>query len=230
METNGLSAQFGIHPGSVVNVITKAGTNQFHGDLFEFVRNGDFNARNFFAASQDALEVESQFGGTLSAPIKKDKLFGFFGYQDTIIRTAPPQSISFVPTQAALNGDFSTLESSACQSSHTNHTVTDPLTGKPFPNNQVPVNRFSPQALALAKYLPVSGNPCGQLTYGIPNPSNESQYIGRLDYLQRALKKHAVCALFHSELQQPAALRWNQRPDHHFGWPRVTFSVNGCGR
>jgi hypothetical protein len=185
VETNGLSAQFGIHPGSVVNVITKAGTNQFHGDLFEFVRNGDFNARNFFAASQDTLR-RNQFGGTVGAPIKKDKLFGFFGYQDTIVRTAPPQSISFVPTQAALSGNFSTLESSACQSSHTNKTVIDPLTGKAFPNNQVPVNRFSPQALSLAKYLPVSNDPCGQLTYGIPNPSNESQYIGRVDWLQSA--------------------------------------------
>ena len=115
VQTNGLSAQFGIHSGSVVNVVTKSGTNQFHGDLFEFVRNGDFNARNFFAAKQDTLR-RNQFGGTLGAPIKKDKIFGFFGYQDTLIRTAPPQSISFVPTQAVLNGDFSTLESSACHS------------------------------------------------------------------------------------------------------------------
>ena len=181
VQTNGLSAQFGVHSGSVVNVVTKSGTNQFHGDLFEFVRNGDFNARNFFAATQDTLR-RNQFGGTLGAPIKKDKIFGFFGYQYTPIRTAPPQTISFVPTQAVLNGDFNTWESSACLSKP--RTIMDPTTGQPFPNNQVPISRYSPQALALAKYLPASNSPCGQLTYGIPNPSNESQYIGRADWVQ----------------------------------------------
>jgi hypothetical protein len=185
VQTNGLSAQFGIHPGTVVNVVTKSGTNQIHGDLFEFVRNGAFNARNFFAATQDTLR-RNQFGGTVGAPIKKDKIFGLFGYQRTYIRTAPPQTISFVPTKAALNGDFSGLESAACQSSHTHRAITDPVTGQPFPNDQVPVGRFSPQALNLGKYLPVPDNTCGQVTYAIPNPSDESQYIGRVDWNQSA--------------------------------------------
>jgi hypothetical protein len=193
VQTNGLSSQFGIHPGSVVNVVTKSGTNSFHGDLFEFIRNGDFNARNFFAAKQDTLR-RNQFGGTVGAPIKKDKIFGFFGFQETLIRTAPPQSISFVPTQQALNGDFSLLESAACQSSQTNKTLKDPATGNAFPNNTIPTSRFSTQALALTKYLPVPGNPCGQVTYGIPNPSNENQYIGRIDWLQSA--KNTVFARY----------------------------------
>jgi len=185
VQTNGLSAQFGLHPGSVVNVITKSGTNQFHGGLFEFVRNGAFNARNFFAATQDTLR-RNQFGGTLGAPIKKDKLFGFFGYQRTIVRTAPPQSLSFVPTQAALSGDFSGLESAACQSTRAHRAITNPATGQPFANDFVSPSLFSPQALNLAKYLPVSNDPCGQIRYGIPNPSEESQYIGRVDWQQSA--------------------------------------------
>src|SRR5437667_7570374 len=113
VQTNGLSTQFGLHPGSVVNVITKSGTNQFHGGLFEFVRNGAFNARNYFAATQDTLR-RNQFGGLIGGPIKKDKLFVFSGFQATRTRTAPPQSIAFVPTQAALSGDFSTVESARC--------------------------------------------------------------------------------------------------------------------
>jgi hypothetical protein len=185
VQTNGLSAQFGLHPGSVVNVITKSGTNQFHGGLFEFVRNGAFNARNYFAATQDTLR-RNQFGGTLGAPIKKDKLFGFFGYQRTIVRTAPPQSLSFVPTQAALSGDFSGLESAACQSTRAHRAITNPTTGQPFANDFVSPSLFSPQALNLAKYLPVSNDPCGQIRYGIPNPSEESQYIGRVDWQQSA--------------------------------------------
>ena len=181
VQTNGLSAQFGLHPGSVVNVITKSGTNQFHGNLFEFVRNGAFNARNFFAASQDTLR-RNQFGGTIGAPIKRDQIFGFFGYQRTIVRTAPPSTLSFVPTEAAFRGDFSTLESAGCQSSRTHRAITDPASGQPFPNDLVPVSRLSPQALNLAKYLPPSADPCGAIRYGIPNPSEESQYIGRVDW------------------------------------------------
>jgi hypothetical protein len=71
-----------MHAGAVVNAVTKSGTNQFHGDLFEFVRNGYFNARDFFASAPDTLK-RNQYGGTLGAPIVKDKVFGFFGYQGT---------------------------------------------------------------------------------------------------------------------------------------------------
>src|SRR5436190_1945615 len=106
VQTNGVSARYGMHPGAVVNVVTKSGTNQFHGDLFEFVRNGAFNARNFFAPAQDTLR-RIQFGGPIGGPVRKDKLFLFSGYQATRTRTAPPQSIAYVPTQSALSGDFS---------------------------------------------------------------------------------------------------------------------------
>src|ERR1700681_916444 len=101
VQTSGVSARYGMHPGAVVNVVTKSGTNQFHGSLFEFVRNGDFNARNFFAPAQDTLR-RNQFGGMVGGPVKKDKIFVFSGYQATRTRTAPPQSIAYVPTQAAL--------------------------------------------------------------------------------------------------------------------------------
>src|SRR3989441_526292 len=116
VQTNGLSTQFGLHPGSVVNVITKSGTNQFHGGLFEFVRNGDFNARNFFAATQDSLR-RNQFGGTVGGPVRKGRIFLFNGFQATRTRTAPPQTISFLPTQDALSRGFITLESAGCHSS-----------------------------------------------------------------------------------------------------------------
>ncbi|MGH9353294.1 MAG: carboxypeptidase regulatory-like domain-containing protein, partial [Terriglobia bacterium] len=183
VQTNSLSARYGLHPGAVVNVVTKSGTNQYHGDAFEFVRNGAFNARDFFAATQDTLR-RNQFGGTIGGPIKKDKVFGFFGYQGTRIRTAPPQSIAFIPTQAALNGDFSQLESATCQSSHKARTIVNPVTGQPFLNDFVTPSLFNQQALALLKYLPVSGNSCGEATYAIPSPQNEDQYIGRVDWNQ----------------------------------------------
>jgi hypothetical protein len=79
VETSALPARNGLHPGGVVNVVTKSGTNQLHGDLFEFLRNGDVNARNFFAATHDTLK-RNQYGGTVGDKIIANKLFFFAGY------------------------------------------------------------------------------------------------------------------------------------------------------
>jgi hypothetical protein len=183
VQTSGVSSRYGLHPYAVVNAVTKSGTNQIHGDLFEFIRNGDFNARNFFAPTQDSLR-RNQFGGTVGGPVRKDKLFLFNGFQATRTRTAPPQTISFVPTQAVLSGDFSAIESGPCQSSGKGVTLTDPANGQPFPNNFISPTRFSTPAVNLAKLIPISPNPCGNIVYAVPNPNNENQYVGRVDWLQ----------------------------------------------
>ncbi|MGH9325965.1 MAG: carboxypeptidase regulatory-like domain-containing protein, partial [Terriglobia bacterium] len=185
VQTNSLSARYGFEGGATVDVVTKSGTNQFHGDLFEFVRNGAFDARDFYAATQDTLR-RNQFGGTIGGPIVKNKVFGFFGYQGTRIRTAPPSSIAHVPTSAMLSGDFSALGSAACQSSGVAKTFTNPATGLPFTDNQVNPALFNSVALKVLKDVPVSSNPCGELTYGIPTPEGENQYIGRVDRNQSA--------------------------------------------
>src|SRR5436190_7765599 len=89
VETSALSAQYGMHSAATVNAVTKSGTNQFHGDLFEFLRNGNFNARNFFAPTRDTLK-QNQFGGTIGGPVMRDKLFFFVGVQRTTRRSDPP--------------------------------------------------------------------------------------------------------------------------------------------
>jgi hypothetical protein len=185
VQTSGVSARYGLHPYAVVNAVTKSGTNQFHGELFEFVRNGDMDARNFFAATPDTLR-RNQFGGTGGGPIRKDKIFLFNGFQATRERTAPPQSISYVATPAVLNGDFSTLDSAACQSSGKAVTLLNPNGGQPFPGNMIPVSLFSTPALNLLKLIPTSSDPCGKLTYGVPNPDNENQDVFRVDWMQSA--------------------------------------------
>jgi Carboxypeptidase regulatory-like domain len=204
VQTNGVSVRYGLHPGAVVNAVTKSGTNQFHGDLFEFVRNGDFNARNFFAPAQDTLR-RNQFGGTIGGPIKKDKLFLFSGFQATRTRTAPPQSIGFVPTQQVIGGDFSALESAACQSNKRAVSLVNPGNGQPFPNNQIPVSLFSAPSIALLKYIPVSSDPCGRLVYSIPSPGGENQYIGRADLAQEC-EEHDLWPVSHCGLRQPRSL------------------------
>jgi hypothetical protein len=179
VQTNSIPASYGERAGAAVNIVTRSGTNELHGSAFEFIRNGATNARNFFAATRDSLK-RNQFGGTLGGPIVKNRLFAFGGYQGTRIRTAPPTSTVFVPTAAALQGDFSQLESSACGKAR---TLTDPLGGT-FPNNMIPVSRFTPQALAFLKYVPTSTDPCGKLLFPIPNNSDEDQGLTRVDWIQ----------------------------------------------
>src|SRR5579883_3375740 len=155
VQTNALQAQFGLHPGGTVNIVTKSGTNAFHGDLFEFLRNYELNARpkglvepngSVVQPSRDSLK-RNQFGGTAGGRIVKDKLFFFGGYQGTRNRSNPPQTLATVPTALALTGDFSALESAGCQSNHQPRTIKNPFTGQPIADNQVPTSLFNPASL-----------------------------------------------------------------------------------
>src|SRR5437867_8423321 len=140
VETSALPARYGYHAASAVNLVTRSGSNQVHGDMFEFLRNYHFNARNFFAPERDSLN-RNQFGGTLGAPIVKDKLFIFGGYQGRIEKSNPATTISFVPTQAMLNGDFTAIASAAC-----NGGTARTLAGG-FVDNRIDPSRFSPVSL-----------------------------------------------------------------------------------
>jgi hypothetical protein len=174
VETSSLPAQYGFHSGAALNAVTKAGTNDFHGTLFEFVRNYKFNGRNFFAAKQDFLK-RNQFGGTIGGPIKQNKLFFFAAYQATITRQDPTENRAFVPTQAMVNGDFSVWNSSACR--------TTPLAlPTPFQNNRVEASQLSKAAVNLVSRLPKPIDDCGLVLYGNPVKSNEHQFVGKVDY------------------------------------------------
>lgn len=189
VETSALSARFGTHPGATVNVITKSGSNQIHGDLFEYLRNGNLNARPFFAPVHDTLK-RNIFGGTVGGKIIANKLFYFGGYQGTRNRSQPPTITSFVPTPAALTGDFSSITSAGCQSNGVAITLKDPATGLAYPGNKIPANQLNPAALKLAStYLPVTNDPCGKVQYGIRQTGDEDQIVGKVDWAHN--EKHS---------------------------------------
>lgn len=108
VQTSNYSAEYGQNAGAVVNVITKSGTNSFHGDLFEFVRNSVFNARNFFAPltakdeGRDQIK-RNQFGGTIGGPILHGRTFFFAGFQPTRLRNIGNTSTTTIPSQADIN-------------------------------------------------------------------------------------------------------------------------------
>src|SRR5215467_5058937 len=172
VETSSLTAQNGLHSAGAVSAVVKSGSNAFHGDAFEFFRNGNLNARNANAARRDTLK-RNQFGGTLGGPIIQNKLFFFGGYQGTKTRSDPADMTGFVPTARMLSGDFS-----GCGFVQ----LHDPVTKVNYLNNQIPTNQFSPQALEIVKKLPQPQGPCGETKFGPVQKINEYQVLGRTDY------------------------------------------------
>jgi hypothetical protein len=151
VESGNMSAEFG-HTPNMVTATIKSGTNEYHGNAFEFLRNDKLDARNFFfqapvgaAQTKDVLK-RNQFGGTFGGPIKKDKTFFFVDYEETTVRQALVFS-NVVPSLAMRSGDFSSFLPGT--------QILDPQNNyAPFPNNKIPSNLFSPQALFFLKYMP----------------------------------------------------------------------------
>ena len=107
--TNNFDAEYGNYSGGLINVVTKSGTNQFHGNLFEFVRNTDFDAANYFDAGQRGAYHQNQFGGTFGGPIKRDKIFFFADYQGNRVVQGITDLITGAPTAAVESGNLSSL-------------------------------------------------------------------------------------------------------------------------
>jgi hypothetical protein len=185
VETSALPAQYGYHSGSVVNAVTKSGTNDFHGDLFEFLRNGDFNARDFFAPKRDTLK-RNQFGGVAGGHIIRDKLFFFGGYQRTTQRSDPNSLTAFVPTANMLAGDFTAVASAACQGGKA--ITLNPAQG--FNANKISTSLLNPVALNIVKTMPISPDPCGRTIYGYDAGLDEDLIVGRIDYQKS--EKHSI--------------------------------------
>ncbi len=180
VETSSLPANYGSHPGGAVNAVTMSGTNALHGSLFEFLRNGAMDARNFFAPVHDSLR-RNQFGGVAGGAIKKDKLFFFVGYQGTTERTAPVTNVAFVPTAAVLQGNFQSFLAPPCQARQVNLAASSGAV-----NNIVPASLLNPVALKYAALLPPTTDPCGKVLYGVPTRDDENQVIARADWQRTA--------------------------------------------
>jgi carboxypeptidase family protein len=204
LETSGSSADKGMKTAGAVSLVTKSGTNQFHGDLFEFVRNGKFNARNAFATRRDTIK-RNQFGGTIGGPIKENKLFFFAGYQGTTIRQDPSDDTAFVPTAAMLAGDFTAFASAACNAGR---SIT---LSAPFVGNRINPALFSKPALKLTSKLPVTQDPCGKVIYGSPVKTNDHQVVGKIDY--QLSSNHSIFGRYLVEGKKtPASFDLNNNP------------------
>jgi hypothetical protein len=168
VETSNFTAASGRHPLQV-KLITKSGTNQYHGSLFEFVRNDFLDARNTFAVTRPKLR-RNQFGGSAGGPIKEDKAFFFASFEDTKIRTEQLFN-SFAISPSLLAGNFGSTR------------ITDPVTGQPFPNNQIPANRFSGASKFFLPYFLQPNTSTGdRFVAQAPIPDDGTNFFMRLDH------------------------------------------------
>lgn len=135
--THNYSAEFGRNAGSVVNVVTKSGTNEWHGSAWEFLRNDALDARNFFSIDKPPLR-QNQFGGSIGGPLRKERWF-VFGHYEGFRNREGATDTRVVLSGLERQGDFS----------RSGVSLSDPLTGEPFPDNRIPASRLDPIAQGL---------------------------------------------------------------------------------
>lgn len=204
--SNNYSAKYGYGAGAQILVETKSGGSQFHGEADEFLRNDAFDARNFFTPTVPKLD-QNIFGFTIGGPVyipgkyntNKDKTFFFWGQNWRLISSGLTL-LGAVPTAAMRQGDFTGL------------TITDPTTGNPFPNSQIPQNRIDKNAVLVAnQIIPLPNNPSGGFLNYLndqTNPTSQRQEVIRLDhnfsdkfrvmarYIQEDVYNHAPYGVF----------------------------------
>jgi outer membrane receptor protein involved in Fe transport len=196
--TNAMSAEFGRTAGGVVSVVTKSGSNELHGGLFEFLRNDNLNANEFFANRARRARptlAYNQFGGSLGGPIKRDKLF-FFGNYEAFFERRTSTTILNSPTTEQRSGDFSDTRTATGQLIaifDPTTTVSDPANPgrsvrSAFPGNRIPASRITrPGAGILAAYpqpnLPGLANTRAQNLFLVgPGPIDRHTITGKIDW------------------------------------------------
>jgi hypothetical protein len=210
VQTSNYNAEFGQSAGAVVNIVTKSGTRKFHGDAFEFLRNGYFDARPYFATVADNLH-RHQFGGTIGGPIIIPHLSTgastqfFFGYQHTLLHQNSNSTLATVPTPAeegltASGGqlgyaDFGAYCTSGFNASNLCNTasqqITNPFTNVAYPLNRIPSSDFDQAAVNYEKAFPTcsaatncteSTGQGGNVNYYKPTVQSYNEYLGRVDH------------------------------------------------
>src|SRR5580698_4083087 len=202
--TNNFDAEYGNYSGGQINVITKSGTNAFHGNLFEFLRNTDLDAANyvFNGLATRGVYHQNQYGGTLGGPVKRDKIFFFADYQGNRVVQGVNTGAVAVPSQAEHTGNFAdraglltgtvggaawaqTLQGelgypvSAGENYYTPGCTSSAVCV--FPNAQIPMTAFSTPAKNILPFIPIPNNGSAFQTTAEALTINDSKTSGRMD-------------------------------------------------
>lgn len=177
VQTNSYNAEYGRFANGIINVLTKSGTNQFHGSLFEFLRNDVLNANDWGSQLAKAPLRRNQFGGTVGGPIKQDKTFFFFSYSGLRQITSTFLNGATVPTALERVGDFSASATKP----------TDPATGQVFVCNGVTgvicPNRLDPVAMKIINdFIPTSNVANSRWQGNVSSPFDSDEFLAKVDH------------------------------------------------
>lgn len=203
--SNTFDAEYGRNSGAVVNVITKSGTNQFHGDVYEYFRNTVLNAQGYFNTIKPQ-ENQNQFGGTFGGPLRKDRTFFFTSYEGRRVRQGISGQTVFVPTTQERTGNFSS--DTVFSGTLTDQFAADALNGRPgctaainalggvtpvaganwggtggiFPTNVIPTACQDPVAMNLLRFVPGANRSDGSYQAVPVQSERQDQFTVRLDH------------------------------------------------
>lgn len=187
VQTNSYNAEYGRFASGIVNVLTKSGTNQFHGSAFEFLRNDKFNANDWGSQLARPPFRRNQFGGTLGGPIKRDKTFFFASYSGLRQTTSTFLSGAIVPTALERAGNFTASGTKPV----------DPATGASFVCNGVThvicPNRIDPASRRIIDdFIPLSNVAGSRWQGNVPSPFNTNEFLGKVDHQLNAAHRLTI--------------------------------------
>jgi hypothetical protein len=223
VQANNVPAEFGRFNGGVVNVATRSGSNAVHGSLFEYFRNEDLNARNYFAAAAPARKPEYRrnlYGATLGAPILHDKLF-FFGDYQGVKQLIGVTRISTIPTLAERQGNFAGI--SKIFDPTTTQTVAGKFVRQEFPNDKINIPFDSAAAALLNRFpTPTNGALANNYTRTANDSDHQNQFDVRIDGSYKTRDRAFGRYTYYNEVELPVA----PLPD---GGGAITGAVLGTG-
>jgi hypothetical protein len=219
--TNSYAAEYGRYPAGIVDVVTKSGTNQFHGAVFEFFRNEKLNSKRWtppgVTSAKDPLD-RNQYGAAIGGPIRKDKTFFFVSYSGLRQEETYYRNTAVVPTPRERAGDFS----------QSTIKPRDPVTGAPFPGGIIPSSRFDAAALTIQdRFVPQSNLPNNFFEVRRPDPLNTDEATLKLDHNLSSSNTLALSYFYQTGTDtQPLSLTGNiPWVDRDFKWSQHNVNL-----
>ena len=212
----------------VANYTLKSGTNQYHGDVFEFLRNDKLDARGFFASARPIVR-QNEFGGTVGGPVIKNRTFFFVAYDSFRLRGGSiNRSVVTVPTDAFRQGDFSAL----VDGSGHQIPIYDPGSTRPdgkggfvrdvFANNQIPLDRLDPLAAKVIALMPQPDYPnliSGNYVSRAYSPANKNDIAYKIDHQLTSHQKITFSHWFNIKESNPYVADWGKGQPLDWGYP-----------
>ena len=238
--SSNVDAEYGSFTGGIINVVTKSGTNNFHGNLFEFFRNTHLDARNYFSPERAAFH-QNQYGGTIGGPVRKDKIFFFGDYQGQRYIQGIETGAVNVPTNANRAGDFGTASAftgtvngpylAQVLSQRLDRTIKQGDSySSVFPDGKIPVSAWGAAPKRMLQYIPIGNVADGTFSTGAyKRRVNDNKFGSRLDFNSARLGTSSIYYFndrYNLDDPYPSSLGGSSLPGNGFAYDAASVGVD----